>query len=63
MKKRLRNRYRIVTDAYCGYEVQIKRWWFPFCWLQCGACNTHVSVDKAREYAKRQESRVVEELP
>lgn len=29
-----KNKYRIVTDDYSGYEAQIKYWWFPFFWLQ-----------------------------
>ena len=44
--------YRIVTDKYSGYEVQAKRWWFPF-WLQCGHTNTHRSVDAAERWAIR----------
>jgi hypothetical protein len=28
-------RYRIVTDRYSGFEVQMRVWWWPF-WLQCG---------------------------
>ncbi len=47
----LKNRYRIVSDDYAGYEVQIKRWWFPF-WIQCGLCNTHLSADRAEAYAR-----------
>jgi len=45
-------KYRIVTDSYCGYEVQKWRIWFPF-WIQChsrGCVNTHVSVEKAKEF-------------
>lgn len=49
-------RYRIVTDNYCGFEVQVKRWWCPF-WVQChgehGPANTWPSVEKAEEFAKR----------
>lgn len=50
-----KNRYRIVTDSYLGFEVQIKRWWFPF-WVQCGGftgCNTHMSIEAAEAYARR----------
>lgn len=47
----VKNRYRIVTDKYLGYEAQIRRWWFPF-WTQLhderGVCtNTHRSVASA----------------
>lgn len=42
--------YRIVTDAYAGYEVQ-RRWrWFPF-WIQVGT-NTHSTIEKAEAFAK-----------
>ena len=44
--------YRIVTDQFSGYEVQAKRWWFPF-WLQCNYTNTHYSVDDAEQWAMR----------
>lgn len=27
--------FRIVKDRSCGYNIQIKRWWFPF-WLYIG---------------------------
>lgn len=49
-------KYRIVTDHYCGYEVQYKSTWFPF-WLQVGGCNTHTSVEKAEEWLDRRLSR------
>lgn len=41
-------RYRIVRDNYSGYEVQIRRWWFPI-WLQLGGINTSPSIERARE--------------
>lgn len=43
-------KYRIVTDKYCGYEVQVWRWWWPF-WVQ-PYCNTHLSIEAAERYAK-----------
>ena len=43
-------KYRIVRDLYAGYEVQCWRLWLPI-WLQCGFCNTHGTVEKARAYA------------
>lgn len=46
----MKNKYRIVTDKYAGFEVQIKYWWLPFLWFQCGMVNTHVSIEKAKEY-------------
>ena len=39
------SRYRIVTDRYSGYEVQIWRWWFPF-WVQ-PYVNTSSSLERA----------------
>lgn len=47
-------KYRICTDAYAGYEVQHKYWFWPF-WLASGQhstlTNTFSSLDKAEEYA------------
>ena len=51
--------YRIVTDGYAGFEVQKRNWWFPI-WRQVGFCNTHTSVEKAREFAKADCQQVVE---
>ncbi len=44
-------RYRIVKDAYNGFEVQSWRWWFPF-WVQ-PTVNTHSSAAAAREFARK----------
>ena len=41
---------RIVRDNYCGYAVQVWRWWFPF-WIE-PYTNTHVTVEDARRYAR-----------
>ncbi len=43
--------YRIVTDAYSGYEVQVRRWWWPI-WAQVGFSNTHAAIGKAEKYAE-----------
>jgi len=55
-------KYRIVTDSFAGYEVQIKRWWFPF-WFQCweyGCINSFISVERAEQYVKdRKKHKVV----
>lgn len=45
-----RNRYRVVTDRYLGYEAQVRYWWWPF-WIQCG-CNTHPSLEKAVDHIR-----------
>lgn len=46
-------KYRIVTDAYAGYEVQVWRLWWPF-WIEVAEgvfmCNTWVSIDDAKEF-------------
>jgi hypothetical protein len=42
--------YRIVRDNYCGFEVQIRRWYWPF-WSQVGFTNTHSTVEAAESYA------------
>lgn len=45
-------KYRIVTDRYLGYEVQVWRIYFPF-WIQLGWVNTHSSIEKAKEYINK----------
>lgn len=55
-------KYRIVRDNYAGYEVQVWRWWFPF-YIQCGdvdgICNTHMSLESAKEFIKKRRSKKV----
>lgn len=46
----LRTEYRIVEDCYLGYEVQIRRWWWPF-WTQ-PQTNTHHTIERAERWAK-----------
>ena len=41
--------YRIVRDSYAGYEVQMKRWWWPI-WTEVGWVNTHSSLEGAKKY-------------
>ena len=55
-----KTKWRIVQDIYCGYEVQYKRWWFPF-WIQHGFTNTHFSIERAQEYLKKARKQVVYE--
>lgn len=57
----LKNKYRIVRDNYAGYEVQIKRWWFPV-WLQAGFSNTHISIESAEAYARGHSQRFVKDV-
>lgn len=44
-------KYRIVTDSYCGYEVQKWRIWFPF-WMECSWANTHRSIESAQKFVE-----------
>ena len=53
--------YRIVTDQYCGFEVQIRRWWWPF-WTQVGLANTHTSIERAEAFARGHSKIVVKNL-
>ncbi len=52
----MKNHYRIVKDCYLGFEVQIRRWWWPF-WCQChghdSPVNTHHTIELARLFARR----------
>ena len=51
----MRNKYRIVTDLYAGYEAQVKRWWLPL-WTQVGVdgpTNTFATVAAAEACAER----------
>lgn len=54
----MKNKFRIVTDRYAGYEVQTKKWWFPF-WIMAGGTNTHPSLESAQRYAEKVMNRVV----
>jgi len=58
----METRYRIVKDNYCGYEVQVRRWYFPF-WIQHGLFNTHSSIEGARQYIEGLSNQVVEYYP
>jgi len=53
-------KYRIVKDNYCEYEVQSKRWWWPF-WVQCTSfnengrsysINTFDTIDESKKFIK-----------
>ena len=48
--------YRIVNDNYRGYEVQVKRWFFPFSWFtkekKCRT-NTFSSIEQAKEWIEK----------
>lgn len=53
-----KTKYRIVTDKYCGFEVQSKRWWFPL-WLQVGGINTFSTLEGALLFLERAKKKVV----
>lgn len=57
-----RNKYRIVTDSYSGYEVQI-RYWYSLFWVECGLpggkTNTHKTIEQAERFAKDHSNKFV----
>lgn len=57
-----KNKYRIVTDSFDGYEAQVKYWFFPLMWLQIGVAfftNTSRTVEEAERIIKGHRSEVV----
>ena len=49
------SKFRIITDNFNGFEVQIKRWWFPF-WVQCNyydLVNSFSSIKEAKDWIKK----------
>ncbi len=48
----MRNKYRIVTDEFNGYEAQVKRWWWPFWWVELNGVNTSSSIQRAYKYVE-----------
>lgn len=50
-----KTKYRIVTDKFNGYEVQVRKWYFPI-WHQ-PTINTHISIEMAKEYIKNHKQR------
>jgi hypothetical protein len=60
-----KNKYRIVKDCYCGYEAQVKFWWFPLCYFQMHnhtGCNTWSSVEQAENFIKNKSNKVVKKV-
>lgn len=53
-----KSKYRIVSDRYLGFEVQVKYVFFPF-WIECASdgifnpTNTHISIESANEFIDR----------
>jgi len=52
----MKRQYRIVNDAYLGYEVQSRTWYWPF-WTMLGTLgmmsNTFSSVEQAESEIER----------
>lgn len=55
LPKFFKTKWRVVTDNYCGYEIQKKLWWLPF-WFQTnkygkiGGVSTFSTVDEAMKH-------------
>lgn len=47
----MKKKYRIVTDKYAGYEVQVKAWYWPF-WVELGI-NTFTTIEQARAFIRK----------
>lgn len=49
----MKNKYRVITDSYNGFEAQVKYWYFPFMWFEIrkdfGICNSSFSVERAEK--------------
>lgn len=54
---RFRNKYRIITDNFLGYQVDIKYWWLPLFWIEChdsfSICNTHRTIEDAMKFIEK----------
>jgi len=50
-------KYRIIADTYAGYEVQVRKWYSPF-YFQIGFTNTHITIEKATEFAKQHANKI-----
>jgi hypothetical protein len=49
-----KNCYRIVDDNHAGFEVQVKKWFWPF-YVQkkkYGCINTFSSIERAKDWIK-----------
>lgn len=60
IKKLFKNRYRIVTDKYLGYEVQTKKWfWINWveCWGNGDISNTYRSIEEAEQFVEDRQTK------
>jgi hypothetical protein len=60
-KRVFRTRYRIIEDAYEGYEAQFRPWWSPW-WAQCFFANTSRTIEQAEQVARVHSGVVVKHL-
>ena len=61
----MKNKYRVVTDEFLGYEAQVKFWWFPFWWFQMDdlcKTNTFSSLSKAEDFIESKKIKIVKEI-
>lgn len=62
----MKNKYRIVSDEYLGYEAQVRFWWFPFFWFQMHErgfiVNSFPSIEEAESFIKTKRGLVVKDL-
>lgn len=58
--KKIRGRYRIVTDNYAGFEVQMWSIFWPF-WTQVSTAydktNTHLTIEMAKLFIENQKNK------
>tara|TARA_R110000851_G_scaffold275123_1_gene427760 strand:+ start:561 stop:770 length:210 start_codon:yes stop_codon:yes gene_type:complete len=47
-----KRRFRIITDNFAGFEVQIKHWYSPF-WIELNGLNTEGSIESAKELIEK----------
>ena len=49
----MKTRYRIATDNYAGYEIQVWHWWLPF-WIDMWSFgNTFRTVEDAEKWLEK----------
>jgi hypothetical protein len=62
----MKNKYRVVSDEYFGFEVQINFWWLPGFWFQCfsanGLGNSHDSLNKAKKFIENRKVRKIKKI-
>jgi len=51
-------KYRIVTDSYLGYAVEVWRPWWPF-WMEIGWGNTFSTEERAEAHIRKSIKKVV----